>query len=62
MKHNVEYMNSNLKTIDMKTKYEKENELFTKWWDKITARSDNWTSLERMAAHDAWMEAKGVFK
>jgi len=55
-------MNSNLKTIDMKTKYEKENELFTKWWDKITDKSDKWTSLERMAAHDAWMEAKAVFK
>jgi len=55
-------MNSNLKTIDMKTKYEKEYELFTKWWDKITDKSDKWSSLERMAAHDSWMEAKAVFK
>ncbi len=46
----------------MKTKYKKENELFIKWWDKITAKSHKWTSLERMAAHDAWMEAKAVFR
>jgi hypothetical protein len=46
----------------MKTNYEKENQLFTKWWNKITAKSDGWTTLERMSAHDAWMEAKEVFK
>ena len=46
----------------MKTNYEKENEQFETWWNKITAKSDVWTTLERMAAHDAWMEARGVLK
>ena len=46
----------------METNYEKENEQFKTWWNKITAKSDKWTTLERMSAHDAWMEARGVFK
>lgn len=46
----------------MKTNYEKEKEQFEAWWNKITAKSDKWTTLERMAAHDSWMEARGVFK
>ena len=46
----------------MKTNYEKEYQSFKEWWDKLTFKSDKWTTLERLAAHDAWMEAKGVFK
>jgi hypothetical protein len=42
----------------METNYEKENEQFETWWNRITAKSDKWTTLERMAAHDAWMEAR----
>jgi len=44
------------------SKYDIEEKQFRLWWDKITAKSDKWTTLERMAAHDAWMEARGVFK
>lgn len=46
----------------METNYEKENEKFETWWNKITAKSDSWTILERVSAHDAWMEARCVFK
>ena len=62
MERYADYYHQNLKTIDIKTKYKKEKELFTKWWEKITAKSNKRTSLERMAAHEAWMEAKAVFK
>jgi len=30
---------------------------FSKWWDKITNGSNQWTSLERLAARDAYEEA-----
>ena len=46
----------------MEMNYKKENEQFETWWNKTTAKSDKWTTLERMAAHDAWMEARGIFK
>jgi len=46
----------------METNYKKENEQFETWWNKITAKNGRWTTLERMSAHDAWMEARGVFK
>jgi len=46
----------------MRTNYEQENKHFEDWWNKITYKSDKWTTLERMAAHDAWMEARNVFK
>lgn len=37
--------------------YEAENKAFAKWWDETTNNGDgSWTSLERLAAHDAWME------
>lgn len=47
---------------EKETNYKEENKQFEEWWNKITVKSDNWTTLERIAAHDAWMEARSVFK
>lgn len=30
---------------------------FEKWWDEQVGNSTNWTTLESLAARDAWMEA-----
>ena len=38
-------------------KYEKE---FKEWWDKTVGENDNWTTLERLAAHDAYQEARQI--
>jgi len=27
---------------------------FDKWWEKITVNDDSWTTLERLAALEAW--------
>ena len=37
--------------------YEKQNEEFSKWWDEQVLDSNRWTTLERIAAQNAWMEA-----
>jgi hypothetical protein len=37
--------------------YEKQNEEFSKWWDDQVLDSNRWTTLERIAAQNAWMEA-----
>lgn len=37
--------------------YEKQNEEFSKWWDDQAIDSNRWTTLERIAAQNAWMEA-----
>lgn len=34
------------------TKEEKHR--FNEWWDNLTKSSDQWTTLERLAAYDAW--------
>ena len=30
------------------------NKQFDEWWEKITAKSNQWTTLERLAALQAW--------
>lgn len=37
--------------------YEKQNEEFTEWWNEQILDSNRWTTLERIAAQNAWMEA-----
>jgi hypothetical protein len=37
--------------------YEKQNEEFSKWWDDQVLDSNRWTTLERIAAQNAWIEA-----
>ena len=45
------------------TNYETEYILFTAWWERLTENSKGaWTTLERLAALEAWMAAKGVTK
>jgi hypothetical protein len=36
--------------------YQREYSKFSKWWEETTKYNDNWTTLERLAAKDAWIK------
>lgn len=42
------------------SKIEEEKKKFNEWWSYVTSNSNSWTTLQRIAAHDSWMAARGL--